>query len=225
MHILEKPFQAGGVGVEIEEELWKWLSTTYKIGTIFDIGAKETTIPDIFPYAKSYLFEPMPTFYQHLINMYDGRGNVFVCPYGIGDTNESLSYYPNTESFIQRRVHVQSRDPIELPMKSFTDAWNDLGVDHVDFLKIDTEGYEYAILKNAQPYIREKKIDFIQFEMGGTIFDVDHNLFDIFALFDDSWTIYNMEAPGILTRMTSAFTWHPSNWMCSNLFATHLKLI
>jgi hypothetical protein len=106
-----------------------------------------------------------------------------------------------------------------LPIKSFQNVVLELGIPFIDFVKTDTEGGEYSILKNAQPYIHAKKIKFIQFEIGGTIFDIKENLYDIFGLFNENWTIYNMES-GVLNKMNTAFTWEPSNYGNSNLLAT-----
>lgn len=42
----------------------------------------------------------------------------------------------------------------------------DLGLDHIDYLKIDTEGAEYKILCGAKKLLEENRISFIQFEYG-----------------------------------------------------------
>lgn len=218
MQIVQRPFNWGGVSDQIEQYLWNCLAKN-KIQTVFDIGARESAMPYIFSQAELYLFEPMPQSYQKLVQQFNSVQNVHLYSFGVGATNDTIPYYPNTESFIQRTVHIQSRDPILLPIKSFQTVVSELNIPTIDFMKIDTEGGEYAILKNAESYIREKRIKFIQFEIGGTIFDIKENLFDIFALFDESWTIYNME-PYTLNKMSGAFTWDPSDYSNSNLFAT-----
>lgn len=218
MQIVQRPFSWGGVSGEIEQYLWKRLAKN-NITNIFDIGAQDSAMPYIFNQANIYLFEPMPTYYQKLVQQFNSFKNVHIYSFGIGSMNNTIPYYQNTESFIQRTVHTKSRDPILLPIKSFQSVVSELNIPFIDFMKIDTEGGEYAILKNAESYIRDKRVKFIQFEIGGTIFDIKENLFDIFALFDESWTIYNME-PYTLNKMTSAFTWDPSDYSNSNLFAT-----
>jgi len=104
-------------------------------------------------------------------------------------------------------------------VKSFGSALSELGWESIDFVKIDTEGYEYTILKSAKSLIDNHRIKFIQFEMGGTIFDVDITMHDIFALFDPSWRIYNIEADA-LNLISHAFTWSPTDWSNGNFFAT-----
>jgi FkbM family methyltransferase len=226
MRVVQEPFHWGH-GVEIiEETLWDWLNNTQNITTVFDIGAKNSIMPRYFPTSSIYMFEPLPNFAKELHDQFESNPKVTLCPYGVGDKDKPLTFYTNTESFIERKLHVQSRDPIYLPVKSFTSVMNEFGLEDtgVDFVKIDTEGYEYTILKNAKKYIDNKKIRFIQFEVGGCLFDTKETLYDIFALFDDSWRIYNMQSPGILNRLPSAFTWDPSDWGYGNFLATYVPL-
>jgi len=220
MQIVERPFKWGGVENVVEENLFIRLARSGLVRTVFDIGARNTNMPYIFDRDCSiYLFEPNPIRYRDLMDEFKVYNNVYVNGYGVGDVNGTIPYYENTESFIERKVHVQSRNPIMLPIKSFQTVVSELDLPSIDFMKIDTEGGEYSILKSAQSYILDKKIKFIQFEIGGTIFDIKENLYDIFDLFGEDWRIFNMEG-NCLNRMRSAFTWDPSCYGNSNLLAT-----
>lgn len=44
-------------------------------------------------------------------------------------------------------------------------------ITHIDFLKIDVEGHELAVMKGAAGMLKKKAIDFIQFEYGGCWID------------------------------------------------------
>jgi len=219
MQIVHRPFHWGGVSDELEQNLWIHLAKSGSVQSVFDIGARDSKMPYIFNDTSVYLFEPNPSSLMELQQQFQSMPNIHICPFGIGNMNGTIPYYPNTESFIKRTIHIQSRNPVLLPIRSFENVVAELAIPQIDFMKIDTEGGEYAILKNAESYIRDKKIKFIQFEIGGTIFDIKENLFDIFSIFDASWTIYNME-PNVLNKMDSAFTWDPSDYSNSNLFAT-----
>jgi hypothetical protein len=50
-------------------------------------------------------------------------------------------------------------------------------IKNIDFLKIDTEGYELKVLEGFEDYLSNIKI--IQFEYGGTFLDNNTKLFDI----------------------------------------------
>ncbi len=51
------------------------------------------------------------------------------------------------------------------------DFCEDNGIDHIDFMKIDTEGHEHLALKGFSRMLAQRKIDVIQFEYGGTWID------------------------------------------------------
>jgi FkbM family methyltransferase len=224
MRVTNEPFVFGGTGEHIETELWRFLSARKDVRTVFDIGARGSTFPDIFcrhPDRRVYLFEPLH--HEPLTRQYGGRPDVVVCPYGVGTRDELLPYFPNTESYVKRTVHVQSADPLPLSVRSFDSIMREFELDSVDFVKIDTEGYEFTILKAAKEYIDSQRIRFVQFEIGGTIFDINENLYDIFALFPENWRMYNMPRSGVLSRLSSAFTWSPREWKDGNLFATCLS--
>jgi FkbM family methyltransferase len=59
---------------------------------------------------------------------------------------------------------------------------SEAGVAHIDFLKIDTEGNELAVLRGAQRMIAAGRIDFIQFEFGEAAIDARHYLRDFFRI-------------------------------------------
>jgi FkbM family methyltransferase len=59
---------------------------------------------------------------------------------------------------------------------------NDRGIDRVDFLKIDTEGNEMAVLEGFGHLVEQGRIGLIQFEYGGTWIDSRRFLADAFKL-------------------------------------------
>lgn len=220
MQVVRRPFRWGGVSDALETKFWTCLNASKAVNTIMDIGARDSSMPHLFPEAQVALFEPMPSQADRLSATWGTTPRVSVHPYGLGEDDNTLAYYTNTESFVKRTVHVQSHSPISLPVKSFGSALSELGWESIDFVKIDTEGYEHTILKSAKSLIDNHRIKFIQFEMGGTIFDVDVTMHDIFALFDSSWRIYNIEHDA-LNLITHAFTWSPSDRVSNgNFFAT-----
>lgn len=57
-------------------------------------------------------------------------------------------------------------------------------IDHIDFLKIDTEGVEYAVLEGFEAQFKAQSIDIIQFEYGYTHADVKTLMRDFFNFFE-----------------------------------------
>jgi FkbM family methyltransferase len=72
------------------------------------------------------------------------------------------SFY-NRESFNQYDVQTKEVECKTLDTLSF-----ELNLQHINYVKIDTEGAEYKILLGAKKLLEEKRISFIQFEYGLT---------------------------------------------------------
>ena len=59
-------------------------------------------------------------------------------------------------------------------------------IDHVDFLKLDVEGHERAALEGLGIYLSGERMDFLQFEYGGTYLDAHVSLREIYRLFEEA---------------------------------------
>lgn len=77
-------------------------------------------------------------------------------------------------------VHLSQSEKIELT--TLDTYCSEAGVAHIDFLKIDTEGNELAVLRGAQRMIAAGRVDFIQFEFGEAAIDARHYLRDFFRI-------------------------------------------
>lgn len=66
------------------------------------------------------------------------------------------------------------------------------GIQNIDFLKLDTEGYELNILRGAKNMIKNNSIRFIQFEFGGCNIDSRTYFQDFFYLLKDKYFIYRI---------------------------------
>ena len=77
-------------------------------------------------------------------------------------------------------VHLSQSERIEVTTLDM--YCSEAGVPHIDFLKMDTEGSELAVLRGAQRMIDAGRIDFIQFEFGEAAIDARHYLRDFFRI-------------------------------------------
>ena len=55
-----------------------------------------------------------------------------------------------------------------IAITTLDDYCQENSIHHIDFIKIDVEGYEFFVLKGALRMFREGAIDFVQFEFSGT---------------------------------------------------------
>lgn len=66
---------------------------------------------------------------------------------------------------------------------TLTDYCTEQGIEQIDFLKLDVEGHEMAVLKGGEALLAGAQIRFIQFEYGGSNIDARTFLGDFFELF------------------------------------------
>lgn len=147
-----------------EIELFKQLG---KMNVIFDVGARtDTDYLELWPEAQHHLFEPNPEFFKELSEKVGERPNVFLNNFGLGDREEERGYQHGRQSFAGSWI-LGDRDPtdITLYLRTLSQYAKDKGITQIDFLKIDTEGFELKILLGAIHYL--DKIRFIQYEHWG----------------------------------------------------------
>lgn len=101
-------------------------------------------------------------------------------PFGLGEENKTLYYYPRYQSFCDRHSSCGISDDsnkILLSIKKGKDYIDEKHISDIDFLKIDTEGYEINVLRGFEEHLNIVKI--IQFEYGGTFLDNNTKLIDV----------------------------------------------
>lgn len=148
--------------------------TILKAKCIFDIGANIGTTSLYFaslnPDAKIYSFEPHPGSYGRAIEniSLNEYKNIEVLNTGLGDKKDSLKLYEvNEHNPGMNRIISGERD---LPFKTIqVDTLDNIcrerNIEAVDFVKMDVEGFEYAVLKGAKETLsRSKPLLFIELD-------------------------------------------------------------
>ena len=91
-----------------------------------------------------------------------------------------MYYYPKYQSFYDRIISCGQSDDNNkylLSIKKGKDYAIEKNIKSIDFLKIDTEGYELNVLQGFEDFLENVKI--IQFEYGGTFLDNKKKLIDV----------------------------------------------
>ena len=133
---------------------------------IFDVGARtDTEYLEIYPNAEFHLFEPNPKFFKDLETKVGDRA--YLNNFGLGDKNTEMGYRENLQSFIDSKPinDPYAEKDMVLPLKTLAKYIEDRNIKRIDFLKIDTEGYDLKVLLGATNWYHI--IKFIQYEHWG----------------------------------------------------------
>lgn len=153
------------------------LIKNYNFGTFIDVGAntgqEALYILKKFPKTILHCIEPQIETFRILNENLGKCENIFCHHVAIGDKNGELILFqgeddPSMCRLINKdRAHEdidQLNEKISLiTLDEFCDV-NNIG--HINYLKIDTEGYDLNVLKGTERLHRCKSIDFIEVEAG-----------------------------------------------------------
>jgi len=141
-----------------------------------DIGAQSglyTLLAKYLPNSTFYSFEPFKPTYDLLCDNIKLNNITNVKTYNIGLSDEKKSTILNT-SLSHNGLHTIGTNPLRFtdinPISIEVDTLDNLFYDKdipIDYIKMDTEGYEYFILKGGEKSIKKYK-PFIQLEFNET---------------------------------------------------------
>jgi FkbM family methyltransferase len=143
---------------------------------IFDIGGNEgryaSMISAIFPKGKLYSFEPHPKSYDRLTQR-GVDGEFFQIAVGAEDKPCTLyervdhpdgSEMASVHEKVITEFHGVDSIKINVEMKTIDTIMKEESIDCIDFLKIDVEGHELAVVQGAREAINKGQIKVIQYE-------------------------------------------------------------
>ena len=149
----------------------------FKIGSgvIFDIGSNTGSYIDLMVKTygneiKIHSFEPQKNLYEMQKKRY-GKLNISVNNFGIGRENGYSDFYTSStssqSSYERKNNHLIGKiKSIEKIKTQRLDSYcEEHRIDHIDILKIDTEGWEYHILNSAEILLKNKKIRLLKVEI------------------------------------------------------------
>lgn len=128
--------------------------------TVFDIGAHSGHYTNFFSslvgeHGCVYSFEPDPWSFEVLRHSTAQKSNIRNMQLALGSAEEKTSFYPNArsraDSSLFYREHAE--EPTAVTMKSIDSFCREQSIAHIDAMKIDAEGAEFAILQGAQTTI------------------------------------------------------------------------
>ena len=148
-------------------------------GTIVDVGANRggTALRylEFDDRAAIHCFEPTPTHLETLRERFRESPRVYVHECGLGSRSCTMNMHINrmqdTNSLLEStRIGATSDKScetvgeIEIDIRTLDDECHRLGLDSIDLLKLDVQGYELEVLRGASGLLNDRKIQLIYTE-------------------------------------------------------------
>ena len=192
--------------------------------TVIDVGANHGMFSLeaahlIGPEGIVHAFEPTPGTRELLQNNLaaNGLSTVKVFPSALGETKGTARLRVHNEMSALNTLAARdvtwnhqtlpADQIIEVPVTTLDDHLNDHGLPHVDFLKIDVEGFELCVLRGARNLLREKRVDLILLEIGdGTCATAGVEPIDLVNELDSyGYRLHSIDAEGHITDRIRSF--------------------
>jgi FkbM family methyltransferase len=167
-----------------DQKLVADIASAGRPGVVFDVGANvgETVAiyRALFPSARIHAFEPLPKAYRQLVVAAHAAGNTQVNQLALHDAKGVRKFLSNrgganqTSSFLPPAQDVHHAFPahvfqldkvIDVKVSTLDDYCSEHSVEHIDVLKLDTQGTELDILRGAQKLIDRRAITLMYIEI------------------------------------------------------------
>jgi FkbM family methyltransferase len=157
----------------------------------FDVGAHvgdwTALAIEINHSLEVHCFEPSAESYRQLELRHGAAPNVRLNPVGLStDPGEATLHIhekqPDIDS-LYASSDSTGAEPVRL--RSVDEYCESEKIDHIDYLKVDTEGHEYAILLGAERMLRAGRVRYAQVEYGPAYLDAGTSLRDVMRLLED----------------------------------------
>ena len=188
------------------------------IDIVFDVGCRTDSEYVAFQ-GEVHYFDPIPSYIQTLSSQPNLNRRYVFNECGLGKENKQVYYYPRFQSCLDRVKSCQVSDDVNKIVCHIRNAKSYMiehELTHIDFLKIDTEGYELEVLQGFEDYLN--RVNIIQFEYGGTFLDSGVTLRDIMQYLQahgfEGFSYLTAEGPVPITDDTDHYQY--CNIVCVN---------
>lgn len=144
--------------------------------TVFDVGANvgqsALEFSGSFPEARIWSFEPFTEPFEELVRATE-KLNVVCVRLALGSAPGEVTVAVDEHSVhnsLLRAVAGGAHDgPVEtVRVTTIDDFTADNGIEHIDFLKVDTEGFDLEVIAGAERCLGTGAVSFVQVEAGMT---------------------------------------------------------
>lgn len=162
------------------------LRTESSINVFFDVGANIGQSAKVYarryPKSQIYCFEPVADTFKKLQQNLLNKRNFHCFNSAMGSCKMTAIIQLQRNSLENTLVNYETSEILEsgsaqsetIEVVTISDFCQEHKIGQIDFLKIDTEGYDLEVLKGADPLLREHRITYIQVEAGMGIHNTKH---------------------------------------------------
>ena len=156
------------LGVDVEVDLQR-LTSIQPVQTIFDVGGNfgqsAIRFSQAFPKAQIFTFEPVPDSFRKLNSNILGKKGIQSFNHGFGDVSGSfeIQIQPNSGA----NTLIGSKSPhgsVKIHLETIDSFTSAKGIDSIDLLKIDVEGYELNVLRVAAGLLARGAVRYVYAE-------------------------------------------------------------
>lgn len=145
-------------------------------GLFLDVGANVGLFTEAIlakrPKARAILFEPVQLYYDHCVERLGDRPNVTIHRLALSDADETRSIYKAKHNYgansvmkeimFDRRENAMVRpdtvvEEEEIQCRRLDSFAPEHGIGQVDFIKTDTEGFDYAVLGGMLGFLADSE--------------------------------------------------------------------
>lgn len=157
-----------------------------RLEVIFDVGANvgqsARAYLEALPDARIYCFEPVSSTFLKLKKNLGHQANVHPFQLALGETKGRGTMVLQGQSdlfFLTTQADQSSQAKVEsVVLDTIDDFCREHAISRINYLKIDTEGNDLAVLKGASAMLAAHQIDFVEVEAGMNAENKRHVPFD-----------------------------------------------
>jgi FkbM family methyltransferase len=153
------------------------------VSCVFDVGAHvgQSAIRFVaaFPNAKVYSFEPDPSSFTQLRTVADGVARIHAVNAAVGDIDGEATFFvnqfdqtssllraaPGADQYLLDTSGLIPRSELKVPVLTLDRFCVDRGIDRIDLLKLDAQGYELRVLDGARGLLDRLAVSLIYVEV------------------------------------------------------------
>jgi len=166
-------YQPGRLGISPYADMKHFLHVDAPI--VIDAGANQgqmaLRLKQEFPKCMIHSFEPSPTTFEMLKQNVSCHPSIYVWNAGLGASSGKQMFLENTHSDMSSfltpsastwgKVHKHT----EVDVRTLDEFCAEQGIDRIDILKSDTQGYDLEVLKGANKMMYEGRVNLVYVEV------------------------------------------------------------